>query len=76
MSELLQRFIEVRLAEHNAVVERACEKALQSGHQGVVVVDDDGVTRARPTYNVPFGHMATFPSYDAYYRWIQNGCPL
>ena len=74
--ELLQRYVEARIAEHHAIVERVCEMALQSGDMGVVVVDDGTSTHAKPSRLVPYGHMATFPSHEAFKRWLENGSPL
>jgi hypothetical protein len=75
MSEVLQRIVDARIAEHAAVVERACEMAIELG-VGVVVVDDDGITRAKPLRQVPAGTIANFPSYSAYQRWMKIGYPL
>jgi hypothetical protein len=75
MQALLQRYVEARLNQHHATVERVCEMALQSGELGVIVVDDGTLTLAKPSRLVPYGHMATFPSHDAFKRWLENGCP-
>lgn len=75
MSDLLQRIMDARVAGHAAVVEQACVLAM-SGTMGVIVVADGLSTSAKPSRLVPFGHMATFPSFDAYDRWIENGRPL
>lgn len=52
-----ERIIQARLRRHMAVVESACEAALQGGHHGVMVEWNSEVTRAWVSPDVPYGQV-------------------
>jgi hypothetical protein len=72
---LLDRMVREAVALRNAALERACEKAVQSGKYGVLVITYPGcMERIGVSELVPYGRIVELPAagLDA---WIANGCP-
>ena len=71
----IQDYLTKALEARHGVIERACERAIQGGHQGVVVLNhEDGRVEAWPSILVPYGRMVDMPA-KAWEPWLANGCP-
>lgn len=72
MSDIIKRLITQVTRENAERLERCAEQALQSGRYGMASL---GPGVCRVDEHVPYGHHFSFPSEDAYDRWVENGCP-
>jgi hypothetical protein len=58
------------------VVEEACERAIQGGEYGVLILrNDDGTMHVGVSELVPYGRIADMPA-SAVFDWIESGCPM
>lgn len=72
----LNDLLAATLKARHEVIERACERALQGGHQGVIVLNhEDGRVEAWASILVPYGRLVEMPA-KAWEPWLANGCPV
>lgn len=75
MTDTIAGIVDKILRQHHAIEERALEQAVQGGEHGVSVTHLGMSIRAVVDAAVPYGHLYTFPSPEAYDRWKENGAP-
>jgi len=80
MGDIITDAINQVLRTRHALIEQACEVAIQGGKDGVVVIESPDLFNPTMFYvavrpEVPYGHLFTFPSMDAFEHWIGNGMP-
>lgn len=73
---MMQTLIEEGAQRVAGVMEEACERAIQGGKHGVLVLRrDDGTMHVGVSELVPYGRIADMPA-SAVFDWISNGCPM
>jgi hypothetical protein len=75
LTDWLGKALAEQVRREYAAIEEACEKALQSGHMGVLVVRSGGILKvAEPSPLVPYGHIyeGNLPSPQDVHEWIRD----
>ena len=72
VSEVINKWVSAAIEAESAMLEEACEEALQSGQMGVLFVRG---FRPVVTALVPFGELYEFPTRAAVDAWIERGAP-
>lgn len=72
VSEVINKWVAAAIGAESAMLEEACEEALQSGRLGVLFVRG---FHPVVTSLVPFGELYEFPNRAAVDAWLERGAP-